>query len=81
MVHGIAKLAISGSLPLDAQATIDFTRNRPGFAELSQFDAADPSGPQEPQHLETAGASLAAGTRMTTLFVADWGGWYWAYLE
>jgi AcrR family transcriptional regulator len=27
MVHGIAKLAISGSLPLDAQSTIDFTRN------------------------------------------------------
>jgi AcrR family transcriptional regulator len=27
LVHGIAKLAISGNLPLDAAATIEFTRN------------------------------------------------------
>jgi hypothetical protein len=27
LVHGIAKLAISGSLPLDARSTMDFTRS------------------------------------------------------
>ena len=45
LVHGIAKLAISGNLPLSTRATIEFTR-RASQAMCGSIPAAAPAAPQ-----------------------------------